>query len=90
MPVTLSVKSLIVVGFHTYTHRHIHTHTSCKYNFQRFWKISGKLLSVTFMVMIQPGDVCGGKCVYRSESVMILYCSMHRFGTEIIWPYLVK
>ena len=61
-----------------------------KYNFPRFWKISGKLLCVTFMAMIQPGDVCGGKCVYRSESVMILFCSMHRFRTEIIWPYLVK
>ena len=61
-----------------------------KYNVTRFWKISRKLLSVTFMIMIQPGDVCGGKCVYRSESVMILYCSMLRFGTEMIWPYLVK
>ena len=60
------------------------------YNFPRFWKISGKLLSVVCMVMLQPGDVCGGKCVYRSESVMILYCFVNRFGTEIIWPYLVK
>ena len=60
------------------------------YNFPRFWKIRGKLLSVTFMVMIQPGDVCGGKCVYRSESFMILYCFVNRFGTEMIWPYLVK
>ena len=42
------------------------------------------------MVMIQPGDVCGGKCVYRSESFMILYCFVNRFGTEMIWPYLVK
>ena len=42
------------------------------------------------MVMIQPGDVCGGKRVYRSESFMILYCFVNRFGTEMIWPYLVK
>ena len=34
------------------------------YNFPRFWKISRKLLSVTFMVKIQPGDVGGGKRVY--------------------------
>ena len=47
MPSTLSVKSLLVVGFHTHTHTHIHTHTHTQTHFMQlmsvYWSLHQKI-----------------------------------------------
>ena len=63
-------------------------HRDNNYNFPRFWKIRGKLLYVTFMVMIQPGDVCGGKCVTNLGVDMARFTQFHLMIPR--WAYYLQ
>ena len=57
MPSTLSVKSLLVVGFHTHTHTHTQTHYMQLMSV--YWSLHQKINNeVTYIYMISQSVVC--------------------------------